>query len=192
MKKRCFWVPEEDALYVDYHDKEWGVPIYDDRLLFEFLILEGMQAGLSWITVLKKRENYRKLLYNFDAEVIVKNFAQDYEKLCQDKRIIRNKLKILSLYKNSVAFLKLVDSGTNFSDYLWRFEGKKTVINSWKRSSDIPLYNEISIKMSKDLKKRGFSFVGPTICYSFMQAVGMVNDHLIDCFRYKEIIKKQK
>jgi len=189
--KRCDWVGK-DPIYIDYHDNEWGVPVYDDRLLFEFLILEGMQAGLSWITILKKRENYREAFYNFDAKKIIENFDNDYESLYHNEGIIRNKLKINSIYKNSEAFLEILTTEKKFSDYIWSFVSHRPIINSWKTLKDVPIYDDIAVKMSKDLKKRGFNFVGPTICYSFMQAVGMVNDHLVDCFRYKELIKNQK
>ena len=182
-KTRCAWV-NEDPLYIDYHDKEWGRPIYDERLLFEFLILEGMQAGLSWITILKKRENYRKAFDNFDPEKIIKYKEAKLQALLQNAGIIRNKLKIQSIVTNAQAFLKLKEEGINFSDYLWGFVEGKPIKNHWKNKASLPSTSAISDVLSKDLKKRGFKFIGSTICYAFMQAVGMVDDHTVDCFRY--------
>jgi len=186
VKKRCGWVTD-DPLYVDYHDKEWGVPIYDDRILFEFLILEGAQAGLSWITVLKKRENYRHCFANFDLNDIVRFNPRKIEKLLMNPGIIRNKLKIESVITNAKAYLQVINEYDTFSKYIWSFVNNKPVCNDWKSLQQVPTKTLISDIMSKDLKKRGFKFVGTTICYAFMQAIGMVNDHTISCFRHKEI-----
>jgi len=186
VKKRCVWVTD-DSLYVDYHDKEWGVPIYDDQILFEFLILEGAQAGLSWITVLKKRENYRRCFANFDPNVIVRFNPSKIEKLLMNPDIIRNKLKIESVITNAKAYLQVINEYDTFSKYIWSFVNNKPVCNYWKNLHQVPTKTPISDIMSKDLKKRGFKFIGTTICYAFMQAIGMVNDHTINCFRHKEI-----
>ncbi len=188
-KVRCGWVRDKEKIYIDYHDNEWGIPLHDDRMLFEFLILDGMQAGLSWITILKKRENFRRAFDNFDAEKIVKYDRKKVNELLSDKGIIRNKLKINSVIENAKAYLRLKDELGSFDKYLWNFVGGKPIINTWKTIKEVPAETEESRKMSKDMKKRGFKFVGPTICYAFMQAAGMVNDHTTDCFRYKEIIK---
>jgi len=186
MKKRCPWVGT-DNLYIEYHDKEWGVPVFDDRKMFEFLILEGMQAGLSWLTILKKRENFREAFDNFDP-VKIANYDRDkINELLSNKRIIRNKLKIDAAVNNARAFLKLKEKERSFSEFLWQFVDKKPIQNSWRKIDQLPIRTEISEKMSRELKKRGFKFTGPTICYAHMQAVGMVNDHLVDCFRYKEL-----
>lgn len=185
-KSRCAWVTN-DSLYIEYHDKEWGVPIYNDQQLFEFLILEGAQAGLSWITVLKKRENYRKCFDQFDPKKIARYQDNKIQKLIENTGIIRNKLKINSVILNAKAYLEIVDEFGSFSDYLWQFVDGKPKTNCWKHIKEVPSKNIISDKMSKELKKRGFKFVGSTICYAFMQAVGMVNDHTINCFRHKQI-----
>jgi len=190
MKKRCPWVGEDD-LYIKYHDEEWGVPVYDDQKLFEFLILEGAQAGLSWITILKKRENYRKLFDNFDAKKIEKYKSRKIEELLNDAGIVRNRLKINSTISNAKAFLKICEQYGSFSEYIWSFTNGKPLINQWKLLQDIPAKTELSDKMSKDLKKAGFNFIGSTICYAFMQAVGIVNDHTLDCFRYHEVLSSQ-
>jgi DNA-3-methyladenine glycosylase I len=182
-KKRCQWVTA-DALYIDYHDKEWGVPVYDDERLFEFLILEGAQAGLSWITVLKKRDNYRKAFANFDAKKIARFTDSKIEKLLQNPGIIRNRLKILATIENAKAYLQVKEEYGSFSDFIWRFVDGKPIINHWKTLKQVPNKTAISDALSKALKKRGFKFVGSTICYAFMQAVGMVNDHVTDCFRH--------
>ncbi len=185
-KQRCFWCKTEPN--IEYHDKEWGVPVYDDNLLFEFLILEGMQAGLSWTTVLKKRENMRKLFSNFDPNKI-KDYTVEYKNtLLSNEGIIRNKLKINALVINAEKFLEVQKEFGSFSNYIWKFVDNKPIINCWKSASEIPTSSDISDKMSKDLKKRGFKFIGTTICYAFMGAVGLVNDHTTDCYRYKEII----
>ncbi len=183
--KRCAWCSTDDPVYIAYHDTEWGVPVYDDRLLFEFLILEGAQAGLSWITVLKKRENYRLLFDNFDPAKIAKYNARKIEALLKNPGIIRNRLKIAATIANAKAYLNLLQEWDSFSQYIWHFVDGKPLQNHRKQLKDIPTKTIISDAMSKDLKKRGFKFVGSTICYAFMQAVGMVNDHTEDCFRYK-------
>jgi DNA-3-methyladenine glycosylase I len=183
MKKRCAWTGN-DPLYIKYHDEEWGVPIHDDRKLFEFLILEGAQAGLSWITILKKRENFRKAFENFDPHRIAAFDSKKVIELLADKRIIRNRLKINAAIKNAGAFLEVVEEFGSFDTYIWKFAGGSTIKNAWTCAEDLPAETEISKTMSRDLKKRGFKFVGPIICYAFMQAVGMVNDHTVDCFRY--------
>lgn len=181
MVNRCAWVTKEQ-LYIDYHDKEWGVPVYDDRHLFEMLCLEGAQAGLSWWTILQKRENYRKAFDNFDAQKIVCYTEEKLEALRQDAGIVRNRLKIQSVVTNAEAFLRIQKEYGSFSNYIWGFVDHTPIINHWKTISEVPASNELSDKMSKRLKKDGFKFVGSTICYSFMQAVGMINDHTLDCF----------
>ena len=186
MKKRCSWCGG-DPLYTAYHDEEWGVPVHNDRTLFEFLILEGAQAGLSWITILRKRENYRKAFHNFDCEKIAGYTEDDVFRLLADPGIVRNRLKIKSAIKNAQAVIKIKEEFGSLDAYLWRFVDWKPIQNSIDSMDKIPAKTEISDAMSKDLKKRGFSFVGSTICYAFMQAVGMVNDHITDCFRYEEI-----
>jgi len=183
---RCTW-PGTDPLYVEYHDKEWGVPIYNDQLLFAKLILDGAQAGLSWITILRKRENYWHAFDNFDPEKIARYNDVKFTELMNNPGIVRNRQKINSAIKNAKAYLVLKEELSSFSEYLWEFVGHEPIINSWMELSQIPATTPESEAMSKDLKKRGFSFVGPTICYAFMQAVGMVNDHLVDCFRYQEL-----
>jgi DNA-3-methyladenine glycosylase I len=187
-KKRCGWATEE--LSVIYHDREWGVPVHDDRLLFEFLILEGAQAGLSWSTILKKRENYRRALDNFDAEKMARYNAGRLEKLMADSGIVRNRLKIESVVKNARAFLSVQEEFGSFDAYIWRFVGGQPVQNRWRSTKQLPSRTAESDAMSKDLLGRGFKFVGSTICYAFMQAVGLVNDHMVDCFRYKQISRK--
>lgn len=179
--QRCEWVTE-DPLYIEYHDHEWGVPVYDDKKLFEFLILEGAQAGLSWITILKRRENYRQLFDHFDIEKISGYKENKIQQLLKNPAIIRNELKIRSTVKNAQATLNLLEEYNSLSDYLWSFVDGKPIINHWKSIKQAPTATPISDKLSKDLKKKGFSFVGTTICYAFMQAVGMVNDHVEHCF----------
>lgn len=186
-KKRCYWVTD-DPLYINYHDLEWGIPIYDDRLLFEFLVLEGMQAGLSWLTILKKRDNYRKSFDNFDAKKIAKYDEEKISQLLMNAGIVRNKLKIQSVITNAKSFLQVKKEFLSFSDYIWSFVDGKPIKNRWCNTKQLPSTSAISDKLSKDLKKRGFKFVGSTICYAFMQAVGMVNDHTMDCFLYKNQI----
>jgi DNA-3-methyladenine glycosylase I len=185
-KNRCAWAGS-DPLYCHYHDHEWGVPVHDDRLLFEFLILEGAQAGLSWITILRKREAYRRAFSNFEPGVVAAFDSARVVELMNDSGIVRNRLKIASAITNAEAFLEVVKEFGSFDRYIWSFIGGKTLQNSWGRLSDLPCSSEVSDRMSRDLKKRGFKFVGSTICYSFMQAVGMVNDHTTDCFRHSEL-----
>lgn len=182
---RCDWCLGSD-IYRDYHDHEWGVPLFEDQKLFEFLILEGAQAGLSWITVLKKRENYRRAFDEFDPAKIASYDQKKLQSLAQDEGIIRNRLKIASTVQNARAFLQVTKSG-NFADYLWQFVDGQTKQNRWKKLSDVPAETAESKTMSTQLRKDGFNFVGPTICYAFMQATGMVNDHLITCFRHTEL-----
>jgi DNA-3-methyladenine glycosylase I len=186
MKTRCQWCGN-DPLYVSYHDDEWGVPVHDDRRLFEFLVLEGAQAGLSWLTILKKRENYRKAFDTFDVERIARYGQADITRLLQDPGIVRNHLKIEAAIRNARGVLTLREEHGSLDTFLWRYVGGSPIQNTRKRMGDIPASTKESDQMSKDLKKRGFNFVGSTICYAFMQAVGMVNDHATDCFRYKEL-----
>ncbi len=181
--KRCAWV-NDDPLYIHYHDHEWGVPIHDDRLLFEFLILEGAQAGLNWFTVLKKRDNYRECFDHFNPEKIAKYNDKKVAALLNNPGIIRNRLKIASTITNAQAYLQVEKEWGSFSAYIWHFVDGKPIKNHWKSSKQLPATSDISDLMSKDLKKRGFKFVGSTICYAYMQAVGMVNDHTEDCFCY--------
>lgn len=183
MKTRCGW-STNDPLYIDYHDEEWGVPVHDDQKLFEMLILEGAQAGLSWITILRKRENYRKAFNNFDAKKIVKYDSEKVKALLQNEGIVRNRLKIAATIQNAKCYLEVQKEFGSFDKYIWQFVGGKTIKNEWKMLKEIPAKTDESDAMSKDLKKRGFKFVGSTICYAFMQAVGMVNDHTVDCFRH--------
>jgi DNA-3-methyladenine glycosylase I len=184
--KRCDWCLGDD-LYMDYHDNEWGVPLHDDRKLFELLILEGAQAGLSWLTILRKREGYKKAFHNFDIKKSAKLTDEDVDNLIKDSNIFRNKLKIASVIKNAVVVLEIQKEFGSFDKYLWGFVSGKTIKNRCKIMSELPSVSSIAIELSKDLKERGMKFVGPTICYSFMQSNGMVNDHLIECFRYKEL-----
>lgn len=186
MMIRCRWCGE-DSLYVRYHDIEWGVPEHDDHKLFELLLLEGAQAGLSWITILRKRENYRQAFDGFDYQKIAGYGNDKIESLLLDSGIVRNKLKINAAIQNAVAFATVVTEFGSFDKFIWKFVDNKTIHNCWKDLSEIPVQTKESEGMSKELKKRGFKFVGPTICYAFMQAVGMVNDHTVDCFRYQEI-----
>jgi DNA-3-methyladenine glycosylase I len=183
--QRCPWPTEEKM--IRYHDEEWGVPVHDDRLLFEFLILEGAQAGLSWSTVLKKRENYRAAFDNFDAEKIARYGEKKSAQLLNNPGIIRNRLKIHATIQNAKSFLKVREEFRSFDAYLWRFVDGKPIANRRKSMKEVPARTKISDAMSKDLLKRGFKFVGSTICYAFMQATGMVNDHLVTCFRQEEL-----
>ncbi|KRE93279.1 DNA-3-methyladenine glycosylase [Paenibacillus sp. Soil766] len=183
MTIRCGWV-NEDPLYQDYHDHEWGVPVHDDRVLFEMLNLEGAQAGLSWYTILKKRDNYREAFDGFDPHVIVNYDEAKLQDLLQNPGIVRNRLKIASVVQNAKSFLKVQQEFGTFDSYIWSFVGGETIKNNWEDSRQLPASTDISDRMSKDLKKRGFKFVGSTICYAYMQAVGMVNDHSQACFRY--------
>lgn len=183
---RCNW-PGGDPLMIKYHDKEWGVPVHDDRLLFEYMILDGFQAGLSWNTVLKKRENFQKAFANFDPKKIAKYGEKDYNRLLFDAGIIRNRAKINAAILNAKKFLEVQKEFGSFDKYIWQFVGGKPIINKFKKLSDIPAKTKESDEVSKDLIKRGFKFVGSTICYAFMQAAGMVNDHLIDCFCHDKV-----
>ena len=188
MKIRCPWA-NNDPLMIEYHDREWGVSVHDDSLLFEFLILEGAQAGLSWTTILKKRENYRLAFDNFDPEKVSEYNDQKIEELVENSGIVRNKLKIRSAIVNAKLLLEIQREYGSFDNYIWKFVDGKPIQNKWKKMEDIPSSTLESENMSSDLKNRGFKFVGPTICYAFMQAVGIVNDHLIDCFRHSELDK---
>jgi len=188
MKKRCAWVTE-DKIYQDYHDHEWGVPVYDDRVLFEFLLLEGAQAGLSWLTVLKRRESYREAFANFDPQKVAKFSSQKVEKLLLNPGIIRNRLKVEAAITNAKCFLEVQREFGSFANYSWQFVGGKPLQNKRKTIKELPPHTEISDAWSKDMKRRGFKFVGSTILYAHMQAVGMVNDHTIDCFRHAEIAR---
>jgi DNA-3-methyladenine glycosylase I len=179
-----------DPLYVAYHDQEWGVPVHDDRVLFEFLILEGMQAGLSWMTILKKRENFRQALDGFNPLKIAAYDEAKVAELLNNAGIIRNRLKIRAMVDNARAFLNVQEEFGSFDGYIWQFVGGKSIVNSWKSISEIPAQSEEAVQMSKDLLRRGFRFVGPTICYAHMQATGMVNDHVVNCFRYQELLNR--
>ena len=181
--QKCQWAVSS-VLDEEYHDKEWGVPVYDDRLLFEFLILEGAQAGLSWTTILKKREGYRVAFDNFDAEKMALYDEAKIQQLLSNPEIVRNKLKVNSAVTNAKVFLAVQKEYGSFSQYIWQFVGGKTIQNHWQMIEQVPVSTLESKNMSKDLKRRGFKFVGETICYAYMQAVGMVNDHTVDCFRY--------
>ena len=181
--KRCGWVPEGDPAYVAYHDEEWGVPSHDDRHLFEMLTLEGAQAGLSWSTILRKREGYRKAFANFDAKQVARFSPKDVERLLADPGIVRNRLKVESAVNNAQRVLEL----ESVDEYLWGFVGGSPIVNRWRNLGDIPSETAESRAMSKDLKKRGFRFVGPTVCYAFMQATGLVNDHVVGCYRFAEL-----
>ncbi len=190
-KERCAWA-ESNPLMIKYHDVEWGTPVHDDRKLFEFLILEGAQAGLSWSIVLKKRKNYRKAFDNFDPKKIAKYTKKDIKRLLADSGIIRNRLKITATINNAKKFLDVQKEFGSFDKHIWQFVNYKMIRKAFKTLSELPARTKESDAMSKDLRKRGFKFIGPTICYAFMQAVGMVNDHTTDCFRYDEINKNLK
>lgn len=187
--KRCDWVPANDPLYCAYHDEEWGVPVHDERALFEFLILETFQAGLSWKTVLHKRENFRKAFTNFNVQKVASFTEKDEQRLLNDAGIIRNKLKVKAAISNAKAFLKVAKEFGSFDKYIWDFVDHKPVDNKWISMSQIPAKTKLSDVISADLKKRGFKFVGSTVVYAHMQATGMVNDHTTDCFRYKEVMR---
>ena len=189
--KRCEWA-DKNELEQSYHDNEWGVAIHDDRRLFEFLVLEGAQAGLSWSTILRKREGYRRAFDNFDARKISKYSEKAVSRLLTNSEIIRNRLKINATITNARAFLQVQKEFGSFDRYIWQFVNGGPIQNSWRKMTDIPSSTPESDAMSKDLSKRGFKFVGTTICYAFMQAVGMVNDHVIDCFRHEELKSKGK
>jgi DNA-3-methyladenine glycosylase I len=186
MLNRCEW-GNGDALYVAYHDTEWGVPLHDDRKLFEMLILEGAQAGLSWHTILSKRENYRRAFDNFEPALVAAYGDDKVAALLADSGIVRNRLKVNAAIKNARAFLAVQQEFGSFDSYIWRIVGSKATKNAWRTMSEIPARTPVSDAMSKDLVKRGFTFVGSTICYAHMQACGMVNDHVVDCFRYEEV-----
>jgi len=185
-KTRCAWAGS-DPLYLAYHDEEWGAPQHDDRRLFELLILEGAQAGLSWITILRKRENYRRAFAGFDPAAVAAFDEAAVQALLQDAGIVRNRRKIEAAIQNACAYLKVQQEYGSFDAYLWRFVGGRPIQNAWRSLAEIPVQTEEARALSKDLRARGFSFVGPTICYAFMQAVGMVNDHTVDCFRHAEL-----
>ena len=190
--KRCW--NTDDPLYIRYHDEEWGVPVHEDNKLFEFLVLDCFQAGLSWLIILKKRDSFRKAFDNFDPEKVAKYTEKDVERLVQDSNIVRNRNKILATINNACCFLEVQKEFGCFDTYIWQFVNGRTIQNSFDQLSDLPAESDKSKVMSKDLKKRGFQFVGPTICYAFMQAAGLVNDHLVTCFRYnqiKNVAKKQ-
>ena len=188
-QKRCAWVPQNDSLYVAYHDTHWGVPVHDDRALFEMLTLEGMQAGLSWIIVLRKREGYRKAFDNFDIDQILTYDEKKLEELAKNPEIIRHRLKIASVPQNVRAFRSIQINFGSFDTFIWDYMNHNPLTNHWKNAADIPTTTPLSDKISKDLKKLGFKFVGSTIIYSFMQAIGMVNDHTTDCFVYKQMTR---
>lgn len=184
MTNRCEW-PKDD-LMIEYHDKDWGTPVHDEKKLFEMLILEGAQAGLSWSTILKRRKTYRKAFSNFNPHKVSKFSQKDVTRLLKDEGIIRNRLKIISAINNANQFLKIQKEFGSFDKYVWSFVDRTPIVNKFKKLSDLPASTPVSNKLSKDLKKRGFSFVGSTICYAFMQSVGMVNDHTTNCFRHQE------
>ncbi len=186
MITRCEW-PLNDELMLKYHDEEWGVPVHDDRKLFEFLVLDAFQAGLSWKTILHRREGFRKAFDNFDAEKIALYGEEDYQRLLNDVGIIRNRAKISGTIKNARLFLQVVEEFGSFDKYIWQFTGYTTITNHWTSNKEVPASSKESDAMSKDMKKRGFGFCGTTICYAFMQAAGLINDHSRDCFRYKQV-----
>jgi len=185
-RQRCGWCGE-DPIYVAYHDEEWGVPVFDDRTLFEFLVLEGAQAGLSWATILKKRDGYREAFDDFDPAIVARYDDRKTAELLANPGIVRNRLKVASAVGNARAFLELQNERGSFSDYIWSFVDGRPIQNSWRCLAEIPAKTSLAETISKDLKKRGFRFVGPTIVYAHMQATGMVNDHLVDCFRHREV-----
>jgi len=187
MKKRCDWVNLSNDLYIKYHDEEWGVPLHHEHKLFELLILEGCQAGLSWETILKKRENYRKAYDNFDPKVVAEYDDEKIQELLSNAGIVRNKLKVRASVKNAKVFLKIQKEFGSFDQYLWNFIDNKPIVNNLEKLEDYPTRTELSDKISSDLKKRGMSFVGSTIIYAMIQAIGMVNDHQTDCFRYSQV-----
>jgi DNA-3-methyladenine glycosylase I len=186
MKTRCSWAGS-DPLYLKYHDTEWGVPLHDDRKWFEFLLLEGAQAGLSWLTILKKRQNYRKAFDNFNPRKVAAFDDSKIKALLTDAGIVRNKLKIEAAIQNALSFLAIQQEFGSFDRYIWRFVAGRTLKNKWQTVAEIPARTPESAAMSADLKRRGFKFVGPTICYAFMQATGLVNDHVVGCFRHREV-----
>ena len=185
--RRCDWASGVEPLYTRYHDREWGVPQYDERKLFEMLILEGAQAGLSWITVLRKRAHYRKVFDGFDAEKMALYDDAKVSSLLSDPGIVRNRLKIDAAIQNARGFLRIQEESEGFADYIWQFVEGSPLVNHWRNSAEVPASTPDSERMSRELRGRGFKFVGPTICYAFMQAVGMVNDHLVGCFRHQQV-----
>ncbi len=188
MKTRCGWVNLKNKLYVKYHDQEWGTPLHDDQKLFELLCLEGAQAGLSWETILNKKEEYKKCFWDFEVEKIIKKTDEELLERMHKFGIVKNRLKVLAIKKNALAFRKIVAEHGNLDKFLWRFVNNKPVVNCWDGFKDAPVKTEISERLSKDLKKYGFSFIGPVICYAFMQASGMVCDHQKDCYRSKGVL----
>jgi DNA-3-methyladenine glycosylase I len=190
LNKRCSWVNADDPLLLEYHDREWGVPVHSDRRHFEVLVLSGAQAGLNWSLVLKKREGYRHAFDNFDPEKVARYSEKQIQPLLADPSIIRNRMKIEAAVRNARALLKVQEEFGDFDSYCWRFVGGKPKLNRWKTIGQIPATSLESEAFSKDLKQRGFSFVGPTVMYAYMQAAGMVNDHLVECFRYREIMRE--
>lgn len=189
MKKRCAWAEGGDENYIRYHDEEWSVPVYDDKKLFEFIVLESAQAGLSWRTILNRREGYRKAFKNFDPKKVARMTEQDVSRLMNDASIIRNRAKIRATMNNAKCFLQVQKEFGSFSDYFWKWTDYKTIDSKLATADSIPTTIPLAVDMAKDLKKHGFSFLGPTVWYAHMQAVGMVNDHTTDCFRYKEVRK---
>ena len=185
--QRCEW-GQSSPVYIEYHDKEWGVPSHDDQKHFEFLVLESAQAGLSWLTILKRREGYRRLYADFDAEKVARYNAARIQQMLLDTGIIRNRLKIESSINNAKRFLEIQESHGSFTNYIWGFNNGKQVVNRFTRMSEIPATSSLSVTISKDMRKRGFRFLGPTTLYAHMQATGLVNDHVVDCFRYRECI----
>jgi DNA-3-methyladenine glycosylase I len=189
MPKRCTWVEGKDDLYTAYHDTEWGVPVLDDQKLFEFIVLESAQAGLSWQTILNKREGYRKAFKNFDPKKVAKMTPAEQAKLLEYPNIVRNRLKIATTVSNAVAFLAIQKEFGSFATYLWSWVDNMPINEKRKTFTEVPAVTPLAFALAKDLKKRGFKFLGPTICYAFMQATGLVNDHTTDCFRHKEVVK---
>lgn len=186
IKTRCGWVNLKNPLYIFYHDLEWGVPLYGDQKLFELLCLEGSQAGLSWETILKRRDEYRKCFYNFDPEVLVEQSDQELMERIQHFGVVKNRLKTLAIRNNALAYYRVLKDHNSFDDYIWSFVDDKPIVNVWENYADVPASTELSEQMSKSLKKYGFKFVGPVICYAFMQAAGLINDHQRDCFRCRQ------
>ena len=190
-KIRCGWVKPENELYLDYHDKEWGVPVHNDKILFEFLVLESFQAGLSWELILKKRENFRKAFANFEVEEVARFQEKKILELLNDASIVRNKLKINATINNAQKFIAVQEEFGSFDRYIWRFIDGKPIVNKWKTLKQVPANTALSDKISRDLKQRGFKFLGTTVVYSHLQATGLINDHIVECFRYEEIIASQ-
>jgi DNA-3-methyladenine glycosylase I len=188
--KRCEWAPVDSPLYLAYHDEEWGVPVHDDGRLFEMLVLEGAQAGLSWSTILNKREGYRRAFSGFDPGKVARFDSRRVEGLLTDPSIVRNRLKVMSAISNAQAVLRVQEEDGSLDSYLWSFVGGTPKVNRFRALGDIPAETDESKAMSKDLKRRGFRFVGPTVCYAFMQACGLVNDHVVSCFRYRQVAKR--